>query len=67
MIKRCFKNFNAVDLIHEVKHIQWFDVYMTENEGFAVELLTEKNSKVLDRMAPIKKNSMSKEMCTLDF
>ena len=53
--KRCFKNFNAVDFIHEVKQIQWFDVYMTENIDLAVELLTEKILKILDKMAPIQK------------
>ena len=52
--KRSFKNFDSKDFIEEVRKLQWFDIYMTENLDEAVELLTEKLTKILDKMAPIK-------------
>ena len=52
--RRCFKNFDQVSFMEEIRQISWFDVYMLTDVDQAVSLLISKIQKVLDKYAPVK-------------
>ena len=54
-MKRCYKNFDPVQFLAEVRNISWWEVYSCENVESAAELFTNKLNNILNRMAPVKK------------
>ena len=52
--KRCYKHFNEVNFIKEVKNIKWWPVYSCDNVDRAVGLFTESLTSILDSMAPVR-------------
>ena len=48
------KNFDREKFMSEVKKISWIDVYLCENVELAIQLITNKLSSILDKMAPVK-------------
>ena len=52
--KRCFKNFKPEEFIQAVRNLSWYDLYSCEDVNLACQLLTNKLTKILDDMAPIR-------------
>ena len=52
--KRCYKEFSEAEFCARVQQISWFELYMVEEVDVAVNIITEKISKILDELAPIK-------------
>ena len=53
--KRSYKNFNEQEFRTAVKNIKWYEVYSCQDVDLAVDIFTGKLTKILDRMAPVKK------------
>ena len=54
IFKRCYKNFDPLLFLAEVKNISWWEIYSCENVEFAAQLFTNKINCILNRMAPMK-------------
>ena len=52
--KRSYKSFVSENFVEDVKSLQWFDVYATEDVNEAVQLFTSKLTNILDIHAPVK-------------
>ena len=52
--KRCYKKFNEEEFKQKVKELSWYDVYECEEVDEAVKLMTNKISKLLDQVAPVR-------------
>ena len=52
--KRSFKNFIPSDFIAAIQQVSWLDVYLCIEVDKAVELLSDKITAILDKMAPMK-------------
>ena len=52
--KRSYKDFDPEEFKSEVKKISWIDLYLCENVDLAVEIITDKLTSILNRMAPVK-------------
>ena len=52
--KRSYKNFDPNRFLAEVEKIRWWDIYQCENVDAAVQLFSEKLTRILDQLAPIK-------------
>ena len=52
--KRSFKNFNADAFLSDISKLYWWDIYKCEDVDTAVQLFTQKFTKVLDSHAPVK-------------
>ena len=52
--KRSYKTFDSLKFINECRKISWWDLYQCENVNEAVRIFSEKLTKVLDQMAPVK-------------
>ena len=52
--KRCYKEFDQILFVDEVRKLNWLDVYLSEDVDVAVHLLSEKLTGILDKMAPLR-------------
>ena len=52
--KRSYKNFDPNRFLAEVEKIRWWDIYQCESVDAAVQLFSEKLTRILDQLAPIK-------------
>ena len=52
--KRSFKNFNSYNFCEEMSQLSWFDIYQCDDVDAAVQLFTDRFTKVLDNHAPLK-------------
>ena len=52
--KRAFKNFVEEDIKEAVHQLSWWDVYSCQNPDQATAIFTEKLTKILDLMAPVR-------------
>ena len=52
--KRSYKNFDPNRFLAEVEKIRWWDIYQYESVDAAVQLFSEKLTRILDQLAPIK-------------
>ena len=52
--KRCYKNFDPEEFKAEIKKISWLDLYLCESVENATEIITEKLTNILDRLALVK-------------
>ena len=51
---RAYKNFDEQQFCNAVKKISWWSLYETDDVNVAVSLFTEKISRILDTMAPVR-------------
>ena len=52
--KRSYKNFNPAEFISAIQSTSWWDVYSSEDVETATEIFTNKITRILDVMAPIR-------------
>ena len=52
--KRSYKNFDKSAFLAEIEKIKWWDIYKCESVDTAVKLFSDKITKVLDQLAPVK-------------
>jgi hypothetical protein len=52
--KRSYKNFNPAEFIAAIQATSWWDVYSSEDVEKATEVFTNKITKILDAMAPVR-------------
>ena len=52
--KRSYKNFHPQEFLEEVAKIRWLEIYQCESVDSAVQLFSEKLTKILDKLAPVK-------------
>ena len=52
--KRSYKNFDPNRFLAEVEKIRWWDIYQCESVDAAAQLFSEKLTRILDQLAPIK-------------
>ena len=52
--KRSFKNFDREQFSRAVQELSWWDIYMCEDVEQAADLLTNKLTYILDKLAPVK-------------
>ena len=52
--KRSFRNFDPVEFLAAIHATSWWEVYSSEDIEEATEIFTNKLTKILDVMAPIK-------------
>ena len=52
--KRSYKNFDPEAFRLEVRKISWWNIHSCNDVNLAVQLLSDKLTKILDEMAPIK-------------
>ena len=55
MKKRVFKNFNEEGFKDEVKKINWWNIYRSEDPDYAAEQFSFLLCKALDKFAPVRK------------
>ena len=53
--KRCYKNFDSEEFKAAVKMLSWWELYQCEDLNQAVLIFSRRTSKLLDKMAPVKK------------
>ena len=53
--KRSYLKFCPKDFLTELKAVSWWDLYQATDVSIALNILTKKLTKILDKMAPIRK------------
>ena len=58
-----YKNFDKEKFLQEVENISWWEVYACYDVELAVDIFTNKLTKILDRMAQVKKFQIKTKYC----